>query len=276
VTVETPSDVVAARISALRKRRKWNLKRLAAECAYYGADRLTENVLENIEYGRRGKDGHRRRDVTVDELLVLAAALGVPILALLLPEPHEADTVRIAGDLEVTWATAAGWLAGDNLLSQSAKERAGTDGSILWNETMDVIGHLRDFRIALMQERTAHEDLLREEIQGGGDSERAGMARQLYRTVVMRVYNVMARLIEVGVTISAMPARIAREMLDMGYGDAENPAIREFITNMAGSMHNPVTIVQEPKEQQARKLGSRGGATIMRNAAPADSDAEQD
>jgi hypothetical protein len=56
---------------------------LAARCAELGAGHLTENVIENIESGRRDKQGRRRRDVTVDELLTLAVALNVAPVHLL-------------------------------------------------------------------------------------------------------------------------------------------------------------------------------------------------
>jgi transcriptional regulator with XRE-family HTH domain len=74
---ETPSDVVARRVREVRKRLGWSAERLAAECVQVGAPHLTASVLANIESGRRDQQGRRRRDVTVDELLQLAAALRV-------------------------------------------------------------------------------------------------------------------------------------------------------------------------------------------------------
>lgn len=43
---------------------------------------MTDNVIENIESGRRQK-GKRRRDVTVDELFTIAEAFGVSPVELL-------------------------------------------------------------------------------------------------------------------------------------------------------------------------------------------------
>lgn len=63
----------------------WSARRLAEECASLGAPEITSAVIVNIEHGRAGKDGRRRRDVTVDELLVLGCALAVPPLLLLVP-----------------------------------------------------------------------------------------------------------------------------------------------------------------------------------------------
>jgi ribosome-binding protein aMBF1 (putative translation factor) len=76
MTDETLSDAVAARVREARRRRNWLTDDLAARCAELGHPELTRAVLENIESGRRDKDGRRRRYVTVEELRVLADALG--------------------------------------------------------------------------------------------------------------------------------------------------------------------------------------------------------
>jgi transcriptional regulator with XRE-family HTH domain len=75
MTDETTSDVVAARVREARKARGWLAGDLAGICARAGHPEITENVIENIESGRR-KGGRRTRAVTVDELVVLADVLG--------------------------------------------------------------------------------------------------------------------------------------------------------------------------------------------------------
>jgi transcriptional regulator with XRE-family HTH domain len=80
---ETMSDVVAARLQQLRKRRGWTARQLAEACAATGSPQLTENVIANIEAGRRDEHGRRRRDVTVDELVAFARALDVSVGLLL-------------------------------------------------------------------------------------------------------------------------------------------------------------------------------------------------
>jgi transcriptional regulator with XRE-family HTH domain len=75
VTVETVSDIVAARIREARKAQRWTTADLAERCADAGHPELTKPVIENIETGRRDKDGRRRRAVTVDELRALADVL---------------------------------------------------------------------------------------------------------------------------------------------------------------------------------------------------------
>jgi transcriptional regulator with XRE-family HTH domain len=85
----TISDAVAANMREVRKRRGWKIADLAARCQALGggAESLTENVIENIESGRR-RNGERTRQITVDELTAIAAALSVPP-AYLMPELAE-------------------------------------------------------------------------------------------------------------------------------------------------------------------------------------------
>jgi transcriptional regulator with XRE-family HTH domain len=71
------SDAAVRRVVGLRKMRGLTRDQLAARCAGAGRPELTGPALANIETGRRGPEGQRRRDVTVDELAVLATALDV-------------------------------------------------------------------------------------------------------------------------------------------------------------------------------------------------------
>ncbi len=106
----TVSDRVAQNIREFRKRRGWKPADLAARCAELGADFVTDNVIENIEHGRR-RDGARRRHITVDELVALARALAVtpadlcPDLAEGLPpgqvDPIEAMRAYLLGALRI-------------------------------------------------------------------------------------------------------------------------------------------------------------------------------
>ncbi|WP_182262449.1 helix-turn-helix domain-containing protein [Rhodococcus sp. UFZ-B548] len=80
------SDRVADQIVAYRKRPTiaMNREQLAQRCAELGAPGLTFAALTNIETGRK-KDGKRRRDITIDELVVIARALRVPPAVLMFP-----------------------------------------------------------------------------------------------------------------------------------------------------------------------------------------------
>lgn len=107
----TPSDQIAARLKELRRREGLTTKALAKSCAAFGAPQLTPAALMNIESGRPDSNGRRRRNITIDELLVLALALTVPPSALLLPEDRAATyavTPNVTGSVESVFA----WLTG--------------------------------------------------------------------------------------------------------------------------------------------------------------------
>lgn len=113
---ETVSDVVAERISYLRRRRGWSAARLSEECAAAGAPQVTADVIANIESGRRSpKTQERRRDVTVDELTQFAAALGVPPIALLVPA-GSGPYVRVTSTTQALSDDFLRWVTGRSLL----------------------------------------------------------------------------------------------------------------------------------------------------------------
>jgi transcriptional regulator with XRE-family HTH domain len=96
----------------VRKRRGWQPADLASRCAELGADGLTEDVIENIESGRRS-GGKRRRAVTVDELLALALALNVAPVHLLVPPDDSDEPYQITQTVTATSRfNARAWIRG--------------------------------------------------------------------------------------------------------------------------------------------------------------------
>jgi transcriptional regulator with XRE-family HTH domain len=75
---QTPSATVARRVRELRDRRGWSAQQLAGRCAEAGADDLDRTRIANIE-------SRRRRNVSIDEVLVLAHALDVAPVHLFVP-----------------------------------------------------------------------------------------------------------------------------------------------------------------------------------------------
>jgi transcriptional regulator with XRE-family HTH domain len=102
-------DVVAKRVRYYRKRLGWSVRQLAEECASLGAPQLTEASLGNIERGSKGK--RKPRDVTVDEVMILGYALGVPPLLLMIPL-GENEPLRITSTADLhphlAWDTTIG------------------------------------------------------------------------------------------------------------------------------------------------------------------------
>ncbi|MFI6471496.1 helix-turn-helix domain-containing protein [Streptomyces sp. NPDC050516] len=84
-TPQTASEVVARQVQELRKRQALTAKGLAERCATMGAPGMTASVIANIESGRPDLHGHRRRQITLEEWLILAQALHVAPIHLLVP-----------------------------------------------------------------------------------------------------------------------------------------------------------------------------------------------
>ena len=81
----TPSDIIASQVRKRRRQVNMNRQQLAERCASIGAPQITVAALTNIETGRPDKDGKRRREVTVEELLALAHALSINPVDLMVP-----------------------------------------------------------------------------------------------------------------------------------------------------------------------------------------------
>lgn len=78
------SDAAAEAVRALRKREGMTRAELAASARDAGAPAsFSSTVVGYIETGRRDGDGRRRREVSLDELAHLAAAVGTTPLRLL-------------------------------------------------------------------------------------------------------------------------------------------------------------------------------------------------
>lgn len=106
---ESPTQVVARRVAALRARRGLSAQKLADRCANYGMPELNRSVLTNLE-------NNRRQAVTVDELLTLALALGVAPLHLLIPT-DDGSRVAITPNSDVDAAYARQWVVGEQPLA---------------------------------------------------------------------------------------------------------------------------------------------------------------
>jgi hypothetical protein len=108
--VTTPSDVVAARVREVRGKRHLTVADVAGRCAALGAPDLTAQALYKLEQRRPGK--LRPRPVTVDELLVLAAALNVAPVHLLVPVDDPDAPYPVTPKVTTRRFTARAWVRG--------------------------------------------------------------------------------------------------------------------------------------------------------------------
>jgi transcriptional regulator with XRE-family HTH domain len=149
----SPSGVVAERLKEARRRRGWTAKQLAEHCAKAGATHLTVSVLANIESGRPDLDGHRRRDITVDELVTLSYVLDVaPVYLLGLPASGD-NAMHITPNRTVDDPDELlRWLRGDQALP-------GTDSRLYYSVALermpvpDTQQTLSEYASAILQDR---------------------------------------------------------------------------------------------------------------------------
>ena len=111
MTSARASDLVAQRIKHARTQHAWTAKDLAERCADLGAPEISAAVIANIETGRRDDDGNRRRDVSIDEVLILALALEVPPAFLFVPLNGH-DELQVTPTRSMGAFTAAAWVDG--------------------------------------------------------------------------------------------------------------------------------------------------------------------
>jgi transcriptional regulator with XRE-family HTH domain len=81
-------------------------------CERLGAPQLSVSALANIERGQTAESKRRRRDVSVDELMVLAKALDTAPLLLLFPVGTETAIEYLPGQAVSPW-DAAKWFSGE-------------------------------------------------------------------------------------------------------------------------------------------------------------------
>ena len=100
------SETAGQRIANIRRRRNLNRAELAARCTAFGLS-ISADQIANIETGRPRK-GARTREVTLDELAVIARALGTSPMRLVFAVGED-DTTEVAGTQVDTYEAARWW-----------------------------------------------------------------------------------------------------------------------------------------------------------------------
>jgi transcriptional regulator with XRE-family HTH domain len=205
--MQSLSEVAAGELRRYREMRGLSRDQLADACARYGAPHLTYSALVNIETGRKGKDGVRRRDVTVDELTVLARALGVPPVALLFPVGYADTTAPTPGHTAPTW-DALRWFTGEGPLPTPTG-----DADRPWGVTNDDYADWRADRAGLTDYRW-HERYLEEWRADRTEARRARStaaredAEQRAAEAEPKLWDVRVRLREKGLRLPELPAEL--------------------------------------------------------------------
>ena len=98
------THLIGGQIQRHRKARKWSTRRLAEECTQLGID-TPRDVIVDLEIGRRAH-------ISVAELLVIAAALGVPPVLLICPVGDTEEIEVLPGQSRPAFR-AVQWLSGE-------------------------------------------------------------------------------------------------------------------------------------------------------------------
>jgi transcriptional regulator with XRE-family HTH domain len=107
----TPTEVVAARMKALRKKRNLTAAGLAERMKAEGVpwERI---VVTKLETGRRAS-------VSVDELLALAKVLNCPLVMLLTARDDDARDYQITSTVTESMGTVRAWMRGQRPLGDA-------------------------------------------------------------------------------------------------------------------------------------------------------------
>ena len=122
------SDLAGIRVRQARQRRNWTAKDLADRCAAAGAPQITPTVITNLETRRR-----KTREISVDEVLVLAHVLDVAPLQLIVPQ-DEGEELEVVPGLSLGGLAAADWIAGVRLGDLGSPESDAVGPSARWQE----------------------------------------------------------------------------------------------------------------------------------------------
>lgn len=151
------SDLAGIRIRQARQRHNWTAKDLADRCAAAGAPQITTTVITNLETRRR-----KTREITVDEVLVLARVLGVSPLQLIVPA-DEGEELEVVPGVNLDALAAADWIAGVRIDGLGSPDPDAADPFARWQERVArMVGrevlrhrHRRKMSIPQLADRTA-------------------------------------------------------------------------------------------------------------------------
>lgn len=218
------SDVAADQIRAHRTRLGLNREQLAEECAQLGAPELTYAAITNIETGRRDKDGKRRREVTVDELMTFGYALGVPPLLLMLPlgRMDSVPSPTRWGGLHPHYAWQ--WVTGEEppacrdergrtvVDSTPIGGPGGPDRMQVWRQVSAPAEIYRDLQSAQATLVKASSQLHFAQQRHGVDSDKTRTARGVYLDRLQEFATVLNEMTELGLHIPALHAKWVEDM----------------------------------------------------------------
>lgn len=195
----TPGLVFARRLANERKRQRLTQEQLADRCAELHAN-ISRATVAKIEAG-----GTRAQNISLEDVIILAAALGTSPAVLFLPIGVE-DDVRIVPSLEVHPHLAMGWIEGiEPLRSHNIRT---------WHESVEPLRLYRDFRLL---QREMHKT--RSQVRSAEyvrNDERLMQAREEYADALRQLDDFMQTMARRGVRPAELHEDVMEDMRAIG------------------------------------------------------------
>lgn len=196
------SEIVGTQVHVHRNRRGWTQRELEAAVASHGGT-LSRGALAKIESGVRR--------VSMDEWLLLAAALNVPPPLLLVPL-GSSDLVEITSSSVIHPHLALDWLVGDQPLASTGQRLIGIQE---WHTGAAPLYAWRKYRRLQEAEHTARAAVMRAEHTNGGDEVRE--AKRRHADTLEALHHHMIDMQGSGLLrIAAMPPETLEDMRAIG------------------------------------------------------------
>lgn len=182
------SEAVGQQVAQARLRRGWTQQRLGDQLRAVDPNtKLNRAAVAKIESGVRG--------VTLDEVVLLAAALHVPPVALLLPLGTD-DAVRVTSEMDLGVLSALGWFVGDKPLWDDE------DGWLEGVRPLELYRKLRD----QLRKLQGLEALAKLRERQGDDAEAADIRREAESEGLKDLHGVLRDLQAARLRIPPLPA----------------------------------------------------------------------
>ncbi|MCD2134732.1 helix-turn-helix domain-containing protein [Rhodococcus qingshengii] len=159
---EALTKSVVAQISSYRKKRGLSYQQLADKCTELGYPTL-RTTLANLE-------AHKRKSLTLHELIILAAALDVPPVELLFPGIPDGEVQILPNKKQNAWE-ALQWFTGETPTLDPADAPEPTDPNYH-------IALIRDMKYGVRQNQLVTDEEL-ENIGSGDDAQNANLALRM-------------------------------------------------------------------------------------------------
>lgn len=199
-----PSEIIGEQVALARHRRRWTQSDLAEAVQEHDPDsNLGRGAIAKIESGVRR--------VSIDEMLLLAAAVNVPPAMLLVPLGSD-DVVEVTPRSQIHPGLALNWIIGDEALVASSRKVINRGD--WWAGSAPLRLH-RQFRKLLEATHDANRAILHAEHVG--NPEGMSRAREDKYKALEELHRHLRTMQDAGVRPPAMTSDLLEEMDSLGF-----------------------------------------------------------